>query len=198
MWFFASIGSTPSTPGRNAGSIPRRATTTRSRHGSCEAGSRRRATRAAGSIDSTRDRAEDGYVRSPRVPASAWLALMLAIALAATGCSSAKRKSSVPIDSRPTPAQPSAADSARTAKPAPMSQKTKTTAAQRIAADTLEVRKALRECQGVKLLPDQEGIVDSANALLVRVRDAIAKGDLASAESRARQARQMTASLRCK
>ena len=150
-------------------------------------------------MSSIRDRAGDGCVVSPRVPASAWLALMLAIALAATGCSSsAKRKSSVPIDERPTPVQPSAVDSAATAKPAPMSQKTKTTAAQRIAADTLEVRKALRDCQGVKLLPDQEGIVDSANALMVRVRDAIAKGDLASAESRARQARQMTASLRCK
>jgi len=65
-------------------------------------------------------------------------------------------------------------------------------------ADTLAVHKALDECRGVKLLPDQEGIVDSVNSMLVRVRASIAKGDLASAESRARQARQMVASLRCK
>ncbi len=139
-------------------------------------------------------------VRGPRVPAGALIAMLVVLAAVASGCAgSPKRRSSVPIDDRPTPVQPGAtADSAQAAKPAPMSDRTRSSASERIAADTLAVRKALRDCQGIKLLPDQEGIVDSANALLARVRSAIAQGDLASAESRARQARQMVASLRCK
>jgi hypothetical protein len=68
----------------------------------------------------------------------------------------------------------------------------------RIVADTTAARAALNECRGIELLPDQEGIVDSANDLLQRVRAAIVSGNLTTAESRARQARQLTASLRCK
>jgi hypothetical protein len=125
---------------------------------------------------------------------------LLVLVLAAGCAGNPRRRTSVPIDSRPTPVQPGeeARDSTATPSPAPMSARTRSTTMDRIVADTTAARAALNECRGIELLPDQEGIVDSANDLLQRVRAAIASGNLTTAESRARQARQLTASLRCK
>jgi hypothetical protein len=127
------------------------------------------------------------------------LILSLIGVLASSCATQSKRRTSVPIDSRPTPVQPGEAvtDTAR-APSAPMSDRTRTTAMDRIVADTTAARASINACKGVKLLPDQEGIVDAAADLLVRVRWAIASGDLAAAQSRARQARQIAASLNCR
>jgi hypothetical protein len=98
----------------------------------------------------------------------------------------------VPIESRPTPAQPGAT-------PTPSAPHAATPAAlrARIEADTLAARSALRRCEGRQLLAEQESTVEGANLLLGQTRAALASGDLGHAESLARQARQLTRSLDC-
>lgn len=134
----------------------------------------------------------------PRHVVAALAATFLALGIA-TSCAPAKRRVGVPIDARPTPPATAAAETTRTAgSTAPMTTRTVTTTRQRIASESAAARTALDRCKGRNLLPDQQGVVDSATALLAQSRQALAAGDLRSAESRARQARQLTASLRCR
>ena len=105
----------------------------------------------------------------------------------------------VPIDSRPTPQQPDSSGvvHAEPAKPPGMTSQTLHSAEAHINADTTATQAVLARCVGRKLLPDEEGIVDSANQLLADVRAAITASDLVRAQSLARQARQLTTSLHC-
>ena len=67
----------------------------------------------------------------------------------------------------------------------------------RIVADTTAAGGAVRKCGGRKLLPDQESVFDTARSLLGQARDALVKDELWRAESLARKARQLAASLNC-
>jgi len=133
--------------------------------------------------------------------AIAWIALIAGV-LACAGCA---HKQGVPVESRPTPPQPTAPNSTEvpptstTAKEAaPVVPPAATNARlTRIAADTTAVAIALRKCAGKNLLPDQEGVYESASRLMVEARAAIAIQDWSRAESTARQARQLAGSLSC-
>jgi len=67
----------------------------------------------------------------------------------------------------------------------------------RIVADTTAAGAAVRKCSGRKLLPDQESVFDTARSLLGQVRGALERDELWRAESLARKARQLAASLNC-
>ena len=67
----------------------------------------------------------------------------------------------------------------------------------RIVADTTAAGTAVRKCGGRKLLPDQESVFDTARSLLGQTREALVKDELWRAESLARKARQLAASLSC-
>lgn len=67
-----------------------------------------------------------------------------------------------------------------------------------IAADTTLARSALNRCGGRKLLPDQEGVFDTTTRLLIDVRRALAMGDFPRAQSLARQAKTLAASIGCR
>jgi len=124
-------------------------------------------------------------------------ALLLAAALAG-GCAPHRAKH-VPIDARPTPAQPGQA------APAPAPRRSRAAAVapapatlrSRIASDTLAVRAAIRRCGGRTLLPEQESTIGGLSAQLAQVRAAIAAGDLSRAASLAREARSLASSLAC-
>jgi type IV secretory pathway VirB10-like protein len=148
------------------------------------------------------------------------LVLLLA-ALALTGCASRAAKRvppGVPVDSRPTPPPPPAenpapADTARPTVPAPNSppapepqpppvesvitpdERRQTLA--RIVADTTAAGSSVRRCAGRTLLPDQESVFDTARSLLGQARAALERDELWRAESLARKARQLAASLNC-
>jgi len=125
-------------------------------------------------------------------------ALGLLLALAA-GCATtpARHVKHVPIDARPTPAQPGEpAPAAKPRTPAPTAP-APATLHSRVAADTLAVWSAIRRCAGRKLLPEQESTMDGLAQQLAQVRAALAAGDLPHAESLARQARSLAASLGC-
>jgi hypothetical protein len=104
---------------------------------------------------------------------------------------------------------PSGSDESRLTPPAPDAQPGATAPARppagptpqalraRIEADTLAAGSALRRCTGRQLLAEQESTVESATRLLEETRAALTAGDLAHAESLARQARQLTRSLDC-
>lgn len=113
---------------------------------------------------------------------------VIALVIPLLGCAHARRyERPVSIDSRTVAPSPEAA------RPAP----TRPGLEARVAADTLAATLALRRCAGRTLLAEQESTVQSANELLSGVREALAIGDLARAESLARQARQLTGSLGC-
>jgi hypothetical protein len=67
----------------------------------------------------------------------------------------------------------------------------------RIVADTTAAGGAVRRCVGRKLLPDQESVFDTARSLLGQARAALEHDELWRAESLARKARQLAASLNC-
>jgi hypothetical protein len=67
----------------------------------------------------------------------------------------------------------------------------------RIAADTTATGLAVRKCGGRKLLPDQESVFETTRSLLEQARAALGSGELWRAESLARKARQLAASLDC-
>lgn len=67
----------------------------------------------------------------------------------------------------------------------------------RIVADTTAAGTAVRKCGGRKLLPDQESVFETARSLLGQAREALVKDELWRAESLARKARQLAASLSC-
>jgi hypothetical protein len=67
----------------------------------------------------------------------------------------------------------------------------------RIVADTTAAGIAVRRCGGRTLLPDQESVFDTARSLLGQTRAALERDELWRAESLARKARQLAASLNC-
>jgi len=67
----------------------------------------------------------------------------------------------------------------------------------RIVADTTAAGSAVRRCAGRRLLPDQESVFDTALSLLGQARTALERDELWRAESLARKARQLAASLNC-
>lgn len=153
------------------------------------------------------------------------LVLLLA-GLALAGCASRAAKRvppGVPVDSRPTPQPPApegqvaSADtvSARattpkvtpvpepTADPPPppvesvISPEERRQTLARIVADTTAAGSAVRRCAGRRLLPDQESVFDTARSLLGQAYEALGRDELWRAESLARKARQLAASLNC-
>jgi hypothetical protein len=148
------------------------------------------------------------------------LLAVLLVAVALTGCAShAKRvPPGVPVDSRPTPPPPppenaAPADTARPnvsnpgAPPAVepqappvesvMTPDERRQTLARIVADTTAAGGSVRRCAGRSLLPDQESVFDTARSLLGQARAALERDELWRAESLARKARQLAASLNC-
>ena len=152
------------------------------------------------------------------------LVLLLSV-LALTGCASRAAKRvppGVPVDSRPTPPPPpeapvASADTASshpnhtkatpvpepTPEPPPppvesvMSPDERRQTLVRIVADTTAAGASVRKCAGRNLLPDQESVFDTARSLLGQARTALERDELWRAESLARKARQLAASLNC-
>ena len=154
------------------------------------------------------------------------LVLALAV-LALTGCAARSRRTppGVPVESRPTPPAPppetvAPPDSDRTSVPAPrntpvhapdttraneppppvesvISPDERRQTLARIVADTTAAGGSVRKCAGRKLLPDQESVFDTARSLLGQTRAALERDELWRAESLARKARQLAASLNC-
>ncbi len=120
-------------------------------------------------------------------------ALLLAAALA--GCAHSPR--GVPIDRRPTPAPPPDPTDRHTPSAVARPTHAVVPARDRIVADTTATHAVLERCLRRTLLPDQEPIIASTRELLNRVRAELLVGRLEGAESAARQARQLSRSLRC-
>ena len=131
----------------------------------------------------------------------------LLVLLLGTGCAreTATRGEpiGVPIESRPTPPQP-AEDASPTDSLVPVPAPPDTTkhapvvVQSRLVADTTAAGVAARRCAGRRLFPEQESTYDSVLELLNQTRAALARGDVARAESYARQARQLATSLNCR
>lgn len=68
---------------------------------------------------------------------------------------------------------------------------------ERIMADTTAAGASVRRCAGRKLLPDQESVFETARSMLDQTRAALVREELWRAESLARKARQLAASLNC-
>ena len=109
----------------------------------------------------------------------------------------------VPAPNNPPPGHAPAQDTARTpeAPPPPVEsvitpdERRQTLA--RIVADTTAAGGSVRKCAGRNLLPDQESVFDTARSLLGQARAALERDELWRAESLARKARQLAASLNC-
>ena len=132
-------------------------------------------------------------------------ALALCLCTFATSCAHKppKRRVGVNIESRPTPTPPDSASLARGGtgarrRPVVMSDQTRRATISSLAADTTAARASLNRCAGRKLLPDQEGVFDATTKALMAVRAMRATGNLARAESLARQAKQLSTSLTCR
>jgi len=132
------------------------------------------------------------------------LVLAAAVLLANAGC--AARNAGVPIDSRPTPAQPSSGGApAATPAPAtgtmspsePGTPDPRLSMRERIVADTTEARRVASTCLASTLLPDEEASLDALRDVLRRARVALLGEDLTRAASLARQARQLASALSC-
>ena len=66
-----------------------------------------------------------------------------------------------------------------------------------IVADTTSASAAVKSCASRKLLPDQESVYDTTLSLLAQTRAALAHDEVWRAQSLARKARQLAASLNC-
>ena len=124
-----------------------------------------------------------------------------------TGCArltaTGREPVGVPVESRPTPPQPpenaTAPDSLVPPTPPPdTTTHARAVVQSRLAADTTAAVAAARRCEGRRLFPEQESTYDSVLELLNQTRAALARGDMARAESFARQARQLATSLNCR
>jgi len=137
---------------------------------------------------------------------------ILVLALAGCASQSVRRgPPGVPVDSRPSPAVPTeppppnggtAAAPESIPVPAPtvgsaMSPEERRAAQQRIVADTTAAGNAVRKCGSRELLPDQESVIETTRSLLAQTRAALGRDELWRAESLARKARQLAASLNC-
>jgi hypothetical protein len=106
----------------------------------------------------------------------------------------------VPIDRRPTPTQPVAQDTVpvdRIQVEPVVQADERALVMQRIVADTTEAGQAVRRCNGRKLLPEQESTIESTLNFLRDTRSALRADELSRAESNARKAKALAASLRC-
>jgi hypothetical protein len=142
--------------------------------------------------------------------AAAALALVAFASLA--GCAHARRQVGVPIEQRPTPAQPppesaNAGSTMAPASPPPavpagslgatMAPAERAQAMQRIVADTTAASAAVKKCATKNLLPDQESVFETTRGYLIQARAALRRDELWQAESLARKARQLALSLEC-
>lgn len=114
----------------------------------------------------------------------------------------ARRPLGLPAKPRPRPARrPVAADTAESVPVSPvegvMTAEDRQKATARVVADTTAAGQAMRKCAGKTLLPDQESVFDTVRSLLAQTGAALASGELWRAESLARKARQLAASLSC-
>lgn len=145
----------------------------------------------------------------------ATLALLVA-GLAVSGCAAHTVRHMPPgvsVDSRPSPPPtpaPTADDhpaAGRTSTdstavtPVPvgsvMSADERRSTLARIVADTTTAGGAVRKCGARNLLPDQASVLETTRSLLEQARAALASDELWRAESLARKARQLAASLDC-
>jgi hypothetical protein len=138
--------------------------------------------------------------------------------LALVGCASHTRHGppGVPVDSRPSPPVPpeptpepapgattGGGRNVETDPPPPMpvgtvmSPEERRATLQRIVADTTAAGAAVRKCGRRELLPDQESVMETTKSLLAQARTALARDEVWRAESLARKARQLAASLNC-
>lgn len=114
-----------------------------------------------------------------------------------------RRPLGLPAKPRPRPARrPAAQDTVAESVPvAPvegvMTAEDRQKATARVVADTTAAGQAMRKCAGKALLPDQESVFDTVRSLLGQTSAALASGELWRAESLARKARQLAASLSC-
>ncbi len=135
--------------------------------------------------------------------------VVLLPALVLMGCASAaarKGPPGVPVDARPSPppAPPAHEEPGAQPKPAPsapvesvMTPDERRQALNRIVADTTAAGSAVRRCAARKLLPDQESVFETTRSFLEQARAALERDELWRAESLARKARQLAASLSC-
>jgi hypothetical protein len=128
--------------------------------------------------------------------------LFVLLSLASAGCAlvpwwKPARPASAPPPASPAAPAPRAAvpDTTpyRLAPPAPRAPSTW----RRTVADTLAARRALRRCEGKKLLPEQESTYEATALLLLQAREALQRKDAAEARSLARRARLLSSSLTC-
>lgn len=112
-------------------------------------------------------------------------------------------RASVPAPRNTAPTHAPAPDTTRAAEPPPppvesvMSPDERRQTLARIVADTTAAGGSVRRCAGRALLPDQESVFDTARSLLGQARAALERDELWRAESLARKARQLAASLNC-
>jgi hypothetical protein len=109
-----------------------------------------------------------------------------------TGCGPRNWKGSIPAESRPTPPQPGEESPA----PRALDEEPESFLA-RIVADTTWTGQKVRRCITQDLLPDAEITVEATLQLMQETHRELLEGDLRSADSSARRARQLAESLRC-
>lgn len=135
-------------------------------------------------------------------------ALCLALALLGGCAHTYRRPAHVPVESRPTPPPPPTeptpgrSETTPADRPSPpigtvMSPGEQQQTRARILADTTATSAALERCGKRKLLPDQESVFEATRSLLDQTRSALTRDELWRAESFARRARQLAASLDC-
>ena len=143
-----------------------------------------------------------------RVSRSALVLLFLVPVLAGCGSGASRhRPPGVSVDSRPSPPAPPAPAAGDTPAPVPatppvavgsvMSPDERRAALTRIVTDTTAAGGAVRKCGSRQLLPDQESVIETTRSLLEQTRAALVRDELWRAESLARKARQLAASLDC-
>jgi hypothetical protein len=138
---------------------------------------------------------------NPRTQTSKLAAAVALIGL--SGCAvfgGGARTTGVPIEQRPTPPQPAARDTIPVERirvePVVQEAEREVVMKQNV-ADTTEAGRAVRRCNGRKLLPEQESTIESTLNFLRDARTALKDGELSRAESNARKAKALAASLRC-
>ena len=78
-----------------------------------------------------------------------------------------------------------------------MSPEERKVALEQIVADTTAASSPVKRCAARKLLPDQQSVYDTTLSLLAQTRAALARDEVWRAQSLARKARQLAASLDC-
>jgi hypothetical protein len=130
--------------------------------------------------------------------------VLVLMVVTVAGCAAHHRPPGVLVDSRPSPVAPNGAQAtADSVAPPPVPVGSVVTpddrraALTRISSDTTAAGRAVRKCGARKLLPDQESVIETTRSLLEQARAALTRDELWRAESLARKARQLAASLDC-